>query len=129
MSNVRCHYRMSINKSLSELNFHDSTLVGLRMAFGEAKSRSCALEVDYYDWEGNNHRRTTDPAAPWQVRPLTITFGFVAHIEFSAPSLIDRAQDLDIAQLDYELERFSAAHREYRQQFPTGSYPLFGRRY
>lgn len=116
---------MSINEQLASLNFHDSVLVSVSLAFGEAKQRSCVVELDYYDWEGNGARRAADAASAWCTKRITVRFGFLAHVAFSAPDLVNRAQDIDKVEIGFGLEAFKERYTRYKQEFPRGHYPLF----
>ena len=86
---------MAIQEKLQSLDFHDSALSTVSIQFSDGNTRSCTLLIDYYDWEGNSQRRELNPAAEWAWRRLQITFGYLAHIEFSAPDFVNRAQDID----------------------------------
>lgn len=116
---------MSVLTELSALNFHDSELKSVTLTFGEKTERSCVVEVNYYDWEGNSQRRAVDSKSEWVTRRIRITFGFVAHIEFSAPDLVNRPNALDEVQLGWGLEAFEQKYADFKRQFPRGSYPLF----
>ena len=116
---------MNISEQLRALNFHDATLVSVHLMFGEDSGRSAVVELDYYDWEGNQERREEQPEAPWLTKRLSISFGFLAHIEFSAPDLVNRAQDIDFAEIGYGLATFEERRANFKRQFPKGSYPLF----
>ena len=116
---------VSIIKALESLNFHDATLMSVHLQLGQASDRSAEIEMDYYDWEGNGARRAIARHAPWQTKRFHLKFGFLAHIEFSAPDLVNRAQDIDSAEVGYRLERFKSRHAEFKRQFPMGRYPLF----
>lgn len=116
---------MSINKELGSLHFHDSNLRGINVSFSDGNARSCTLEIDYYNWEGNQKARKASPNAPWKWRQLVVKFGYLAHIEFSAPDLVNRAQDLDEAEMGYGLSSFEDGHKRFKAEFPRGRYPLF----
>ena len=83
------------------------------------------IDIDYYDWEGNAKRRADDGDAAWLTKRLRLAFGFLAHIEFAAPDLVNRAQDLDKAEVGYCLSSFQAKYTAFKRGFPHGSYPLF----
>jgi hypothetical protein len=85
----------SINSQLGELNFHDSKIRGIQLVFPRGNDRTCAIDIDYYDWEGNEERRKTEPDAQWIWKHLRLEFGHLAHSEFSAPDLKSRVQDID----------------------------------
>jgi hypothetical protein len=91
---------MSVVSKLQALNFHDSRLAEVSLSFSERNARSCLIEIDYYDWEGNAKRRAGDANEVWLTRRLQLSFGFLAHIEFSAPDLVNRAQDIAEAEAD-----------------------------
>ena len=116
---------MSIIQDLQSLNFHDATLMSVHLQLGQGSNRSAEIELVYYDWEGNSARREIAPDAPWQTKQLHVKFAFLAHIEFSAPDLVNRAQDIDCAEVGYKLELFEARHTDFKRQFPKGRYPLF----
>src|SRR5258706_12607400 len=116
---------MSVVNKLQALNFHDSRLVEISLSFSEDSARTCLLDIDYYDWEGNAKRRADDANAAWLTKRLRISVGFLAHIEFSAPDLVNRAQDLDEAEVGYCLSRFQAKYAAFKSEFPQGFYPLF----
>jgi len=116
---------MSIVSKLQALNFHDSRLAEVSLSFSERNARSCLIEIDYYDWEGNAKRRADDASEVWLTRRLRLSFGFLAHIEFSAPDLVNRAQDIDEAEVGYRLSTFQAKYAAFKREFPHGFYPLF----
>jgi hypothetical protein len=116
---------MSVVSSLKDLNFHDSRLVSVGLAFPGGNDRTGLLDIDYYDWEGNAQRRADDASATWLTKRLRLSFGFLAHIELSAPDLVNRAQDIDQAEVDYRLSSFQAGYAAFKREFPHGSYPLF----
>ena len=112
-------------EQLKSLHFHDSTLVGIGIQFSLGNNRSCEVLLDYYDWEGNNSRRAIDPKAAWLSKRLRISIGFLAHFEFSAPDLVNRAQDIDRIELGYEIDRFQKLRDRFKNSFPHGTFPLF----
>jgi hypothetical protein len=83
------------------------------------------IEIDYYDWEGNAKRRADDVNEVWLTRRLRLSLGFLAHIEFSAPDLVNRAHDIDEAEAGYRLSTFQAKYAAFKREFPHGFYPLF----
>jgi hypothetical protein len=87
--------------------------------------RTCQLDIDYYDWEGNARRRTDEANATWLMKRLRLSFGFLAHIELSAPDLVNRAQDIDQAEIGYRLSSFHGRYAAFKRNCPHGSYPLF----
>jgi len=116
---------VSIGEQLRALNFHDSSLVSFHASLGPGSQRTLTVELEYYDWEGNSLRRATDPHAPWQTKRLTIAFGFMAAVEFSAPDLVNRAQEIDTAEVGYRLDSLKEQHTAFKAAFPRGKYPLF----
>lgn len=116
---------MSINNELENLYFHDSTLRGINVSFSDGNARSCVLDIDYYNWEGNQKVRESLPNEPWKWRRLILKFGYLAHIEFSAPDLMNRAQDLDDAELGYAISTFEDEYKKFKLEFPRGKSPLF----
>lgn len=118
---------MSINKELESLHFHDSNLRGIDVSFSDGNARSCTVDIDYYNWEGNQETKKASSNAPWKWRRLILKFGYLAHIEFSAPDLVNRAQDLDEAEMGYGLSSFEDEYKRFKKEFPRGRYPLFER--
>jgi hypothetical protein len=116
---------MSVVSTLQALNFHDSRLVEVSLSFSEGSTRACLIDIDYYDWEGNAKRRVDATNAAWLTKRLRLSFGFLAHIEFSAPDLVNRAQDLDEAEVGYCLLNFQTKYTAFKREFPHGFYPLF----
>lgn len=116
---------MSINKELEKLYFHDSSLRAINLSFSDGDARSCVLNIDYYNWEGNQKIRESAANAPWKWRRLILKFGYLAHIEFSAPDLVNRAQDLDEAVLGFAISDFEDQYQQFKLEFPRGKYPLF----
>jgi hypothetical protein len=116
---------MSVVSELQALNFHDSRLVEVGLSFPGGNARACVIDIDYYDWEGNAKRRADDANAAWLTKRLRLSFGFLAHIEFSAPDLVNRAQDFDEAEVGYCLSTFQARYAAFKREFPHGFYPLF----
>ena len=116
---------MSINKTLENLCFHDSSLRGINLSFSDGNVRSCVLDIDYYNWEGNQKIRGAKPNEPWKWRRLILKFGYLAHIEFSAPDLVNSAQILDEAELGYSISAFEDDYKTFKLEFPKGKYPLF----
>ena len=84
-----------IRKELEKLEFHDSVFRGIGIFFSDGISRGCKIQIDYYDWERNEARRKADPSSEWVWKALTIKLGYLAHFEYSAPDLLNRAQDID----------------------------------
>ena len=115
---------MSINKELESLYFHDSCLRGINLSFSDGKARSCVIDIDYYNWDGNEKARKISPNEPWKTRRLLLNFGFLAHIEFSAPDLFNRAHDLDEAKIGHELSVFEEQCKKFKSEFPNGQHPL-----
>ena len=116
---------MSIREQLRALNFHDTNLLSFRVSFGSGKERNATVDLEYYDWEGNSLRRATDPHAAWRTKRLTIAFGFLATLEFSGPDLVNRAQSIDTAEVDYRLDWFKERRDAFKLEFPRGTYPIF----
>lgn len=116
---------MSVISKLQALNFHDSRLVEIRLSFNDPNLRLCVIEIDYYDWEGNASRRKEDANAVWLSRRLRISIGFLAHIEFNAPDLVNRAHDIDQVEVGYGLPAFQSRYAAFKREFPKCSYPLF----
>ena len=116
---------MDVTAVLEALYFHDSLLRTISVSFSDGNRKSCLLDIAYYDWEGNKERRSLDPKSPWQWRRLQIAFGYLAHIEFSAPDLINRAQDIDSLEIGSGLPAFRQAYETFKRDFPRGRYPLF----
>lgn len=116
---------MSVASKLQALHFHDSRLVELVLWFPEGNARRCLIDIDYYDWEGNAKRRAADPKATWLTKRLRLSFGFLAHIAFSAPDLVNRGADIDEAEVGYGLLTFQAKYAAFKREFPQGVYPLF----
>ena len=116
---------MAIKEKLQSLDFHDSALSTVAIQFSNGNVRSCTLLIDYYDWEGNSKRRELNPAAEWTWKRLQITFGYLAHIEFSAPDFVNRAQDIDSLELGYGIQALKEKHLKFKSDFPKGTFPLF----
>lgn len=114
-----------IEEQLQALDFHDSALSEVAISFSDGNRRSCSIVIDYYDWEGNSRRREVEPTAPWRWRRLKLTFGYLAHIEFSAPDLVNRAQDINSVTLGYDLASLQLKHQQFKKNFPQGSFPIF----
>jgi hypothetical protein len=112
-------------KELENLEFHDSIFRGIGIFFSDGNSRGCKIQIDYYDWEGNEARRKADPSSEWVWKALTIKLGYLAHFEYSAPDLLNRAQDIDELQFDHELESLRRQEEKQKQQFPKYRSPLF----
>jgi hypothetical protein len=110
---------------LEDLEFHDSVFRSIEIFFSDGNSRGCKLQIDYYDWEGNEARRKDDPSSEWEWKSLTITFGYLAHFEYSAPDLLNRAQDIYELQFDHELERLRHREEKQKRQFSKYRSPLF----
>ena len=115
----------AIQEELRALDFHDSALSVVSVYFSNGNGRSCVILIDYYDWEGNLKRREEEPAAEWTWKRLKITFGYLAHIEFSAPDFVNRAQDILSLTLGHGIESLRDAHTNFKSEFPQGTFPLF----
>jgi hypothetical protein len=116
----------NVKRELEKLYFHDSSFRSIQLQFSDDGDRTCALEIDYYDWEGNGLRRKKTPDAKWEWKSVTIHFGFVAVFEYSAPDLNNRARDIDEVEFDYRLEELRVKEQSYLKQFPGYCSPLFG---
>ena len=82
-----------ISKELLALNFHDSTIREISIKYRKGHDRVCSIDIDYYNWENNQSGKS------WQWKRLIIHFGYLAHFEFSAPDMINRAQDLKLGKV------------------------------
>ncbi len=110
---------------LERLDFHDSVFRSIELLFGSGYARSCRLLIDYYDWEGNDARRESDPQAAWRWRSLEVCFGRLGHLEYSAPDLLNRPQDLDRIEFDHQLSELRAGEQWARDLSPGYRSPLF----
>lgn len=72
-------------------------------------------------------RREVDPVAEWVGKRLKVTFGYLAHIEFSAPDFLNRAHDLSSLALEYNVEWLREKQQKFKKEFPQGRFPLFDR--
>ena len=106
-------------ETLSQLNFHDSCIRDINLRFSSGNARECELVIDYYNWEAN-----TD-GQPWKWRKLIIKIGSLAHLEFSSPDVLNRAQDIHELELTTDYERFRAAHDKTLSECPGYKSPLF----
>jgi len=106
-------------ETLRSLNFHDSCLRTVTLSFSSGNARKCSLIVDYYNWEAN-----TD-GQPWRWRKLLITFGSVAHLEFTSPDVLNRAQDIHAVEFTDDFERFLPAHQKTLKECPQYRSPVF----
>ena len=111
--------------ALERLDFHDSVFHSVELLFSSGHARSCRLLIDYYDWEGNYARREADPHAPWRWRSLEVFFGRLGHFEYSAPDLLNRAQDIDRIEFDHQLPELRAGEQWARDRSPGYRSPLF----
>lgn len=112
-------------KDFESLDFHDSVFRSIEIFFSDGNARGCKIEIDYYDWEGNLARRKTDSSSEWTWKALTITFGYLAHFEYSMPDLLNRAQDIYELQFDHKLDELRAKEERQRHQFSEYKSPLF----
>lgn len=110
---------------LARLNFHDSVFQSIELLFSSGSARSCRLQIDYYDWEGNYARRESDPQAAWQWRSLEVCFGYLAHFEYSTPDLLNRPQDIDRIEFDHQLTELRAGEQWARDLSSGYRSPLF----
>jgi hypothetical protein len=115
-------------KELENLEFHDSVFRSIGIFFSDGNSRRCKIQIDYYDWEGNEARRKANPSSEWVWKALTITMGYLAHFEYSAPDLLNRAQDIAELQFDQKLEGLRKQEEKQKRQFPKYRSPLFDSR-
>jgi hypothetical protein len=115
----------SIQRELEQLDFHDSVFSSIQLGFSDGNARNCRIHLYYYDWEGNSLRRRTDSNSPWTARSLTIAFDYLAHFEYSAPDLLNRAQDIDRIEFGSLLENLRASEAGVRSMFPGYKSPLF----
>jgi len=113
---------VSVADQIRRMNFEDSCFRGIHIVYSDGNTRSCHLDIDYYNWEDNAGKAADEP---WQWRRLVLTIGHLAHIEMSAPDVVNRAQDIDSVELGYGLGRFREEWRRFRKAFPRGAYPLF----
>lgn len=114
-----------VRADLQRLYFHDSSFRSIALMFSNGNVRSCRLWIDYYDWEGNEQRRKQDPNAPWQWRSLEVSFGYLAHFEYSAPDLLNRPQDIDGVEFDHLLAELRASEDKLRAEYFDYRSPLF----
>jgi hypothetical protein len=116
---------VGISEELRSLNFHDSLVREIQVAFSDPEGRSLVLDLDYYDWAGNKSRRQADPNASWTWRRLRMRVGYLAHLEISAPELLHPAHEIDSAEVGFGLARFEEQYRAFQRQHPRAKYPLF----
>jgi hypothetical protein len=114
-----------VRAELERLFFQESAFRSIELLFSSGHARSCRLLIDYYNWEGNERRRQSDPQAPWQWRSLEISFGYLAHFEYSAPDLLNRPQDIYCVEFDSLLNELRISEDRQRNQFPGYRSPLF----
>ena len=112
-------------EELESLEFHDSVFRSIEIFFSDGNSRGCQIQIDYYDWEGNEARRKANPSSEWVWKALTITLGYLACFEYSAPDLLNRAQDIDELQFDHELDGLRKQEEKQKRLFPKSRSPLF----
>jgi hypothetical protein len=114
-----------IRSELGKLNFHDSCFRSIQLHFSSGQERSCLLLIDYYDWEGNGARQQQSPTAAWTWKSLTISFGYLAVFEYSAPDLLNRAQEISEVEYDYRLEELKVKEQNLAKKFSGYHSPLF----
>lgn len=112
---------MSIQKELENLYFHNSSFREIRILFSDDNDRSCLMDIDYYNWEGNENKPANQP---WRWKRLGIKFGFLAHIEYSSPDMINGPGDIDEIELAYGLEKFKKEQERVKKEFPRAKYPI-----
>jgi hypothetical protein len=118
--------KSSVKSELEKLRFHDSCFRSIQLQFSNNRDRSCILQIDYYDWEGNEARRQQSPTAEWVWKSLTIHFGYVAVFEYSTLDLLNRAQDIDRIEFDHQLKEWKIKEQNLLKQFSGYRSPLFG---
>ncbi len=114
-----------ISKQLEELYWHDSQIRTIQILFPRGHDRVCILDVDYYDWEGNEKRRESNPKSDWAWKHLRLTFGYLAHMEYSAPDLINRVQDIDSISIGKKLDPLRQRVARVKEEFPQAKVKLF----
>lgn len=97
------------------------------MTFDDGPKRTCALEIAYYDWEGNAERRADDAVRSWRTRTLILRFGFLAAFDYSTPDLIGRALVVDRLVLGDGLEALIAQEEAQAARYPGYRSHLLGR--
>jgi hypothetical protein len=113
-----------VRTELERLDFQDSVFQSIELRFSDSNARSCQLLIDYYDWEGNESRRQQDTNVEWRWRSLEVSFAYLGHFEYSAPDLLNRAQDIDRIEFDHLLEELRASEQQVRERCSGYRSPL-----
>ena len=117
--------KTTVLEELQKLRFHDSSFRTVELNFSDVRTRSCRLQIDYYDWEGNEIRRKQTPNAQWEWKSLVIDFGYVAVFEYSAPDLLNSAKEIDTVEFGHRLEELRSQEQDLLKQFSGYRSPLF----
>ncbi len=113
---------MNVKNELEKLNFHDSTFRGIHILFSDGSKRSCLLDINYYNWEGN---RSSNDNFHWDWKRIHLRFDYLVHIEYSTPDILNRAQDIADITLDHKLRDYHKKWSQFKKRAPRGNYPLF----
>ena len=111
--------KMTVADELTSLDFHDSMIREIVLAFPQGHDRKCTFDIDYYNWEGNQEGRA------WQWRRLKIYFGYLAAFEYSAPDMINCVQEIDSLVLGEGLEELRGQKERVNESFPQAKINLF----
>ncbi len=110
---------MKITDQLASLDFHDSMIREITLAFPHGHDRKCTFNIDYYNWEGNTE------GSEWRWRRLRIHFDYLASFEFSAPDMINCVQEIDSIVLGEDLDLLRNRKEKINQRFPQAKIGLF----
>ena len=123
--NEEINLKATVLEKLQKLYFHDSSFRAVELNFSEVRARSCRLQIDYYDWEGNEIRRRQISTAQREWKSLIIDFGYVAVFEYSAPDLLNSAREIDAVEFGHRLEELRTKEQALLKQFSGYHSPLF----
>ncbi len=116
----------TVLEELQGLCFHDSCFRSIELHFSDTSdARSCRLNINYYDWEGNAARKNQTPNAQWEWKSLVIDFGYVAVFEYSAPDLSNSADAIDDVEFGNRVEELKCKEEALLKEFSGYCSPLF----
>lgn len=110
---------MTVTNELASLDFHDSMIREIVLAFPGGHGRKCTFDINYYNWEGNQEGRE------WQWKRLKIHFGFLAVFEFTAPDMINCVHEINSLLLGEGLEDLRRQKERVNESFPKAKIKLF----
>lgn len=82
--------------NLENLNFHDSSIISIKLSDDDNNNRKISLLIHYYNWEENSKKND------WKYKILRLNFKNMVHFQYNAPNLVKHS--FEILDVEYNPE-------------------------